>query len=92
LQIFNISYRSARIFVTNHEEYIRMVGIKEIPSFQTLSRSARVIDLHAINNEITTLYSMESIAAVDSFIIHTCKHSTVMRRKAWNNYKDPLSG
>ena len=51
-----------------------------------------MIDLHAINNEITTLYSMESIAAVDSFMIHTCKHSTAMRRKAWNNYKDPLSG
>lgn len=56
LQIFNISYRSARIFLTNHEEYIRMVGIKEIPSFQTLSRRARMIDLHAINNEITSLY------------------------------------
>ena len=31
LQIFNISYRSARIFLTNHEEYIRMAGITEIP-------------------------------------------------------------
>jgi transposase len=92
LQIFNISYRSARIFLTNHEEYIRMAGIKEIPSFQTLSRRARMIDLHAINNEITYLYSIESIAAIDSFIIHTCKHSTAMRRKAWNNYKDPVSG
>ena len=92
LQLFNISYRSARIFLTNHEEYIRMAGITEIPSFQTLSRRARMIDLHAVNNEITTLYSIESIAAVDSFMIHTCKHSTAMRRKAWNNYKDPVSG
>lgn len=92
LQIFNISYRSARIFLTNHEEYIRMAGITEIPSFQTLSRRARMIDLHAINNEITYLYSIESIAAIDSFMIHTCKHSTAMRRKAWNNYKDPVSG
>ena len=92
LQIFNISYRSARIFLTNHEEYIRMAGITEIPSFQTLSRRARMIDLHAINNEITYLYSVESIAAIDSFIIHTCKHSTAMRRKVWGNYKDPVSG
>ena len=69
-----------------------MAGITEILSFQTLSRRANMIDLHAINMEITSLYSMESIAAVDSFMIHTCKHSTAMRRKAWNNYKDPVSG
>ena len=91
MQIFNIFYRSSRIFLTNHKECIRMVGIKEIPNFQTLSRRARMIDLHSINMEITYLYSVESIAAVDSFIIHTCKHSTAMRRKAWKNYKDPVS-
>ena len=92
LQIFNISYRSVRIFLTNNKQYIRMAGLREIPSFQTLSRRARMIDLHSINMEITYLSSMESIAAVDSFMIHTCKHSTAMRRKAWNNYKDPVSG
>ena len=92
LQIFNISHRSARIFLTNHEEYIRMAVLKEIPSFQTLSRRARMIDLHAINREITFIYSVESIAAMDSFMINTCKHSIAMRRKAWNNYKDPVSG
>ena len=92
LQIFNISYRSARIFLTNHEEYIRMAGIKEIPSFQTLSRRARMMGHHAINGDIPSLYSKESIAAVESFMIHTCKHSTAMSRKAWNNYKGPLSG
>ncbi len=69
-----------------------MVGIKEIPSFQTLSRRARMINLHAINREITFLYSVKFIAAVDSFMIHTCKHSTAMRRKTWNNYKDAESG
>ena len=92
LQIFNISYRSSRIFLTNHEKYLRMIGIKEIPSFQTLSRRARMIDLHSLNMEIASLYSIESIAAVDSFMVHTCKHSPPMRRKAWNNYKDPVSG
>ncbi len=73
LQIFNISYRSARIFLTSHEKYLRMIGIKEIPSFQTLSRRARMIDLHAVNNDIASLYSIESIAAIDSFMIHTCR-------------------
>ncbi len=43
LQIFNISYRSSGIFLRNHEEYMRMIGIREIPSFQTLSRRARLI-------------------------------------------------
>ena len=90
-QNFNISYRSARIFLTKHEEYIRMIGIKEIPSFQTLSRRAIMIDLHAINNEITYLHSVESIAAIDSFMIYTCKHSTAMRIKIWGNYKEPVS-
>ena len=32
LQLFNISYRSAKIFLTNHEKYLRMIGIKEIPT------------------------------------------------------------
>ena len=92
LQIFNISYRSARIFLTNHEEYLRMTGLKEIPSFQTLSRRSRMLDLHAINRKITSLYSVKSIAAIDSFMIHTCKYSTAERRKSWGNYKDPESG
>lgn len=35
LQIFGISYRSSRIFLTNHEVYLTMIGLKEIPSFQT---------------------------------------------------------
>ena len=81
LQIFGISYRSARIFLNNHEEYLAMVGVRDIPSFQTLSRRARSFDLHAINRGITFLYSMKECAAIDSFMIHTCKYSTAMRRK-----------
>ena len=69
-----------------------MIGLKEIPSFQTLSRRARSFDLRAVNREITFLHSMESIAAVDSFMIHCCKYSTAMRRKSWGNYRDPESG
>ena len=51
-----------------------------------------MIGLRSINKEITSFYSMESIAAIDSFMMHTCKHSPAMRRKAWNNDKDPVSG
>jgi hypothetical protein len=80
------------IFLRNHEEYLGMIGLKEIPSFQTLSRRARMIDLHAINREIAFLYSMESIAAMDSFMIHTCKYSTAARRRTSGRYRDPESG
>ena len=89
LQIYGISYRSARIFLINHEEYLRMIRISEIPSFQTLSRRARKFDLHAINREIVFLHSMKECAAIDSFMIHTCKYSTAMRRKYWGSYRDP---
>ncbi len=37
LNMFNISYRSSRVFLINHEEYLNMIDVKEIPSFQTLS-------------------------------------------------------
>lgn len=38
LQVLNISYRSSRIFLTNHKEYLRVSGLKEIPSFLTISK------------------------------------------------------
>ena len=69
LQIFNISYRSSKIFLTNHEGHLIMIGLKEIPSFQTLSRRSRSMDLHAINRSITFLCSMRECAAVDSLLI-----------------------
>ena len=91
LQIFRISYRSSRIFLMNHGEYLRMI-VHDILSFQTLSRKAWKFDLHAINRGISFLHSMKECAAVDSFMIHTCKYSTASRRKSWGNYKDPYSG
>ena len=81
LQISDISYRSSGIFLINHEEYLRMIGLKEITSFQTLSRRARSMDLHAINREIVFLHSMKECAAVDPFMIHIQEYSTVLRRK-----------
>ena len=92
LNMFNISYRSSRVFLINHEEYLNMIDLKEIPSFQTLSRRSRMIDLHEINRKITYEYSMNECAAMDSFMIHTCKYSTAVRRKYWKNYKDHESG
>jgi len=92
LQIFRISYRSSAIFLRNHGEYMEMIGIREIPSFQTLSRRAGSLDLHTINREIAFLYAVESIAAIDSFMVHTCKYSTAARRRVWGNYTDPESG
>ena len=38
LQISDISYRSSGIFLENDREYMELIGINEIPSFQTLSR------------------------------------------------------
>jgi len=35
LQIFNISYRSSKISFNNHKEYLKMIGINEIPSVMT---------------------------------------------------------
>ncbi len=69
-----------------------MIGLKEIPSFQTLSRRARAFDLHAINRGIVFLYSMKECAAIDSFMIHTCKYSTTIMRKYWGNYRDQYGG
>ena len=92
LQIFNISYRSSGIFLENHREYMELIGIAEIPSFQTLSRRSRLLDLHAINMIIQSMHSVNEIAAFDSFMVHTCKYTTAERRRKYRNYKDPLSG
>ena len=68
LQIFGISYRSAGVFLINHEEYLAMMGLNDIPSFQTLSRRARKIDLHAMNRSITLLHSDLDPLPSDSFL------------------------
>jgi len=92
LQIFHISYRSSAIFLGKHPEYMDMIGISSIPSFQTISRRARSIDMHEINSEIASLYMNGNMAAMDSFMIHTCKYSTASRRRRHGKYRDPESG
>jgi hypothetical protein len=86
-QIFNISYRSSGKFLTNHKEYLEMAGLIDIPLVQTLSRRARLMDIHVMIRSIILLHTMKVCAADDSFIIHTYKYSTAMRRKYWGNYK-----
>ena len=83
LQSFNISYRLTMIFLTNHEEYFIKINIKKMPSFQTLSRRAIMFAMYAINSEIDFQYSIEPIAVMDSFMVHTCKCSTAARRMIW---------
>ncbi len=68
---------------------MELIGINEIPSFQTLSRRSRSFDLHSINMIIQSMYSVNGIAAFDSYMIHTCKQSTAERRWKYRNYKDP---
>ncbi|HDP77612.1 MAG TPA: hypothetical protein ENN47_05415, partial [Mesotoga infera] len=46
LTLANISYRGAKSFLEGNVEYIDYLGLKTIPSFQTLSRRARQLSLH----------------------------------------------
>ena len=69
-----------------------MIDLKEIPSFQTLSRRSRSMDLHAMNRSITFLHIMKECAAIDSFVLHTCKYSNAMRKRHRRNYRDPYGG
>ena len=50
------------------------------------------MDLHAVNREVLFLHSMKECAAVDSFMIHTCKYSTAASREVWGKYRDSELG
>ena len=81
LQLFGLFYRSAKIFLTNNKKYLRITEINVILRSQTLPKKARLFDLQTINSEIYFLYSMEFIAAIDSFMVHTGKHSTALSKR-----------
>ena len=79
LQIYGISYRSSFKFFNNHPELMNLVGIRKIPDFRTLSYRALRIDWHEINAGIIDLIeSNGENAAIDSFIVKTCKHTTAL--------------
>ena len=70
---------------------MQLIGIRQVPSFQTLSRRSKSLGLRVLNMSIQLMYPVNEIAAFDSFIVHTCKHSTAERRRNYSNYKYPLS-
>lgn len=79
LQIYGISYRSSGKFFSNHPELLNLVGISEIQDFRTLSYRALRMDWHEINAGI--IESDCENAAIDGFIVKTCKDSTAQRRR-----------
>lgn len=92
LQIYSISYRSSGKFFNNHLEPMSIVGIKRIPDFRTLSYRAIRMDWHEINACLIDLIDTgNENAAIDSFIVKTCKHTTAQRRRKSGRYKDPDS-
>ena len=91
-QIYGISYRSTEKFFINHPDLKEAICLNEITNFRTLSRRAWMIDWHYLNAMILDLISTEKEnAAIDSFIVKTCKNSTAMRRKKYKNYRDQHS-
>jgi hypothetical protein len=91
-QIYRISYRSTEKFFNNHPDLKEAICLNEIPNFRTLSGRARMIDWHYVNAMILDLISTEKEnAAIDSFIVKTCKNSTAIRRKRYRNYRDQHS-
>jgi hypothetical protein len=92
LQIYGISYRSSNRFFNNHPELMDLVGISEIPDIRPLSYRALRMDWHEINAGIIDLIeSNGENAAIDSFIVKTCKHTTAQRRGKSGKYKDTES-
>jgi len=91
-QIYRISYRSTEKFFNNHPDLKEAICLNEIPKFRTLSGRARMIDWYYVNAMILDLISTEKEnAAIDSFIVKTCKNSTAVRRKRYRNYRDQHS-
>jgi hypothetical protein len=49
------------MFLTNHKQYIRIAGLREMPSFQAISRRVRIIDLHSSNKDYYTAIGLKAI-------------------------------
>ncbi|MEM3859463.1 MAG: transposase [Candidatus Micrarchaeaceae archaeon] len=56
LKLNNVSYRGAASFFMDNLEYMDLLGIKILPSFQTLSRRAKELPLEEINESITEVF------------------------------------
>lgn len=78
LEIYGISYRSLGRFFSNHPELMNLLRTKRIPDFRTPLYRALRMDWHGRN------------AAIDGFIVKTCKDSIAQGRRS-GKYKDPGS-
>ena len=72
LKLCNVSYRGAKNFLEKNPKYMKLLDLKNIPPFQTISRRVRELPLHRINKDIVGLFldieGLERIElAVDSF-------------------------
>ncbi|WGS64363.1 hypothetical protein [Marinitoga aeolica] len=80
LKIAKKSYRKVENLFHNHPEFLSLIGINEIPSFQTISYRANKLDFRKINNDlINWIYNniklYKTHAAIDANIISPCKPS-----------------
>ena len=56
LKLCNISYRGAKNFLEKNPEYMKLLGLENIPPFQTISRRVRELPLHRINKDVVNLF------------------------------------
>ena len=92
LEIYGISYRSSRKFFNNHRELLDLLRTHVIPNFRTLSYRAIRMDWHEFNACLIDLIDTgNENAAIDSFIVKTCRDSTAKRMRKSHDYKDPDS-
>lgn len=85
VQISNISYRYSMVLLLNLYECLRMLGISDRQSFQTLSRRPGSFDLHSVYRNIKLLYSMKEYAVLVSFVNNRCRYTSALRRKYLEN-------
>lgn len=89
LEIYSFSYRSSRKFFNNDVEFLDLPMIHVIPKFPTLSYRAIRMDWHEINAYL--IDTGNESAAIENFIVKTCRDSTAKRLMKSCNYKGPDS-
>lgn len=74
LKLSNVSYRGTKNFLENNSRYMELVGLEEIPPFQTVARRANGLceEIKILSEKIATLFlDTEGLerneVAVDSF-------------------------
>lgn len=71
---------------------MNVFGTHEIPEFRTHSYRGLRIDWHEIDAYLIDIMDTESEnAAIDTFIVKTCKNAKAKRRRKSRKHKDPES-